>query len=245
MCSARLPSGPFANTESGTDEQPHVVVIAGDHWHRGVIGLAASRISERLGRPTIVISCDGETGHGSARSTENYHLLDGLTACADLLVQFGGHAHAAGLLMRRENIAELRRRLNKDASTRYTSEDFSTALHIDAELAPSEIDLKLVENLSHLQPFGVGWRTPIFATSNLQVAAPTLVMKERHLKLRLTDEDQRHQFEAVWWGGAEIAQPTPRTGDRIELAYSLESNTWRGQTRLQLKVEDLRVDVRC
>ncbi|MEJ7616812.1 MAG: DHHA1 domain-containing protein [Pyrinomonadaceae bacterium] len=229
----------------GDSQQPHVAVIAGDNWHRGVIGLAASKISERLGRPAIVISCDGETGHGSARSTEDYHLLDGLTACADLLEQFGGHAHAAGMCCQRVNIQELRRRLNEHASHQFSGERRAPALHIDARLAFADINLALAEDLSLLQPFGANWHTPVFATANLHVVAPTRIMKERHLKLRLADEGQQHELEAVWWGGAEIAEQTPNVGDCIELAYSIEINTWRGATRLQLVVEDMKVNVGC
>src|SRR5437868_3564759 len=102
---------------SGTDlSLCYAAVIAGDGWHRGVIGLAASKIAERLNRPCVVISLDGEIGHGSARSIEAYHLFDGLTACRDLLEKFGGHSHAAGLSIRRDHIAEFRRRLNEHAA---------------------------------------------------------------------------------------------------------------------------------
>src|SRR6266478_310577 len=95
----------------------YAAVIAGDGWHRGVIGLAASKIAERLHRPCVVISFDGDVGHGSARSIEAYHLFDGLTACRDLLDKFGGHSHAAGLAIRRGSIAEFRRRLNEHAAS--------------------------------------------------------------------------------------------------------------------------------
>lgn len=229
---------------AGVGAQPHVAVVAGDNWHRGVIGLAASRISERLGRPAIVISCDGDTGHGSARSTDDYHLLDALTACADLLEQFGGHAHAAGMVVRRQNIPELRRRLNEHAGEQFAGEPPPHALHADAELAPEEITLALIEDLNRLQPFGAGWRAPVFVTRNLRLAAAPRVIKERHLKFHLTDESGEREFEALWWGGAEVGRPTPPVGARIELVYSLETNTWRGITRVQLVVEDMKVDVR-
>src|SRR6266850_2153305 len=105
--------------ESGAERaaQTHAAVIAGDGWHRGVIGLAASKIAERLHRPCVVISLDGDVGHGSARSIEAYHLFDGLTVCRDLLDKFGGHSHAAGLAIRREHIPEFRRRLNEHAAS--------------------------------------------------------------------------------------------------------------------------------
>src|SRR3989475_5712287 len=110
--------------ESGDrDSQTHAAIIAGDGWHRGVIGLAASKIAERLHRPCVVISLEGDLGHGSARSIEAYHLFNGLTSCRDLLDKFGGHSHAAGLSIRRDRVAEFRRRLNEHAASCLTEED--------------------------------------------------------------------------------------------------------------------------
>src|SRR2546429_6866810 len=124
--------------ETGADRasQTHAAVIAGDGWHRGVIGLAASKIAERLNRPCVVISLDGDVGHGSARSIEAYHLFAGLTACRDLLEKFGGHSHAAGLSIRRGQIPEFRRRLNEHAASCLTEQDLVPALNIDAEVQP-------------------------------------------------------------------------------------------------------------
>src|SRR5436190_4566981 len=127
--------------EGGVDRaaQTHAAVIAGDGWHRGVIGLAASKIAERLNRPCVVISLDGDVGHGSARSIEAYHLFDGLTSCRDLLDKFGGHSHAAGLSIKRHQIDEFRRRLNEHAASCLTENDLTPALMIDCEIAPREL----------------------------------------------------------------------------------------------------------
>src|SRR5881392_2260138 len=125
---------------SGTDlSLCYAAVIAGDGWHRGVIGLAASKIAERLHRPCVVISFDGDVGHGSARSIEAYHLFDGLTTCRDLLDKFGGHSHAAGLAIRREHIPEFRRRLNEHAASCLTEEDLEPVVAIDAEVDPQAL----------------------------------------------------------------------------------------------------------
>ncbi len=218
----------------------HVAVIAGDGWHRGVIGIAASKIAEKLNRPCVVISLEGDVGHGSARSIEAYHLLNGLTECADLFEKFGGHSHAAGLTIKREHVAELRRRLNEHAAAALTDEDLVPALRIDAELAPQSLTLQLVEELRRLEPFGAGNPRPVFVTRNLHLSAEPRVMKERHLKLRVAGEDSR-QLEAVWWDGVEkLDGRTLSTGSRIELAHTIEPNTWQGVTRLQLVVQDLK-----
>ncbi|MFL6253666.1 MAG: single-stranded-DNA-specific exonuclease RecJ [Pyrinomonadaceae bacterium] len=226
--------------ELSGQEETSVAVVAGDGWHRGVIGLAASKIAERLQRPAIVISLDEDgTGHGSARSGEGFHMLDALTECADLLEAFGGHAHAAGLSVRRENVAELRRRLNEHAA-RVTCEgdDGQPCLEYDLELPADALSLDLCAELEALEPFGAGWPRPIFVTRDLRVVGEPRVLKERHLKFGVAAGGRVQ--DCIWWGGAERAAATPRPGARIELAYSVEANCWNGNTRLQLVVEDLK-----
>jgi single-stranded-DNA-specific exonuclease len=228
--------------EGGADReaQTHVAVIAGDGWHRGVIGLAASKIAERLNRPCVVISLDGDVGHGSARSIEAYHLFDGLTACRDLLDKFGGHSHAAGLSIRRESIAEFRRRLNEHAAACLTQEDLTPMLSIDAEIAAGALGFQLSQDLSALEPFGAGNPRPVFVTRGFRVLSEPQIIKEQHLKLRVAGADNR-PIEAIWWRGIEEVEQTPAPNQRIDLAYELEANRWNGDIRLQLNVKDMRV----
>jgi single-stranded-DNA-specific exonuclease len=228
--------------ETGAERefQTHVAVIAGDGWHRGVIGLAASKIAERLNRPCVVISLDGDIGHGSARSIEAYHLFDGLTACRDLLEKFGGHSHAAGLSIRRESIAEFRRRLNEHAASCLTPEDLTPMLSIDAEIAAGFLGFQLSQDLSALEPFGAGNPRPVFVTRGMRVVSAPQIIKEQHLKLRLAGDDNR-PIEAIWWRGVEEVEQTPTPNQRIDVAYELEANRWNGDIRLQLNVRDMRV----
>ncbi|HEX8141955.1 MAG TPA: single-stranded-DNA-specific exonuclease RecJ [Pyrinomonadaceae bacterium] len=227
------------SVESG-GEHAHVAVVAGDGWHRGVIGIAASKVAERINRPCIVISLEEELGHGSARSIEAYHLLDGLTTCADLFEKFGGHSHAAGLTIRRDRIPELRRRLNEHAAARLSAEDLLPVLHIDAELPPSALSLALTEELRRLEPFGAGNPRPVFMTRGMRLVSEPRIIKERHLKLSVACADGR-THDAIWWGGVEETDGrTLRANDRIEMAYTVEPNTWQGVTRLQLCVQDVR-----
>ena len=227
--------------EGGTDResQTHAAVIAGDGWHRGVIGLAASKIAERLNRPCVVISLDGETGHGSARSIEAYHLFDGLTACRDLLEKFGGHSHAAGLSIKRGRIAEFRRRLNEHAASCLTEDDLIPSLSIDAELTAKDLGFQLAQDLGALEPFGAGNPRPVFMTRGWRVMNEPQILKEQHLKLRVAGEDNR-PFEAIWWRGVEEIEATPQANQRIDLAYDFETNRWQGDIRLQLNVKDMR-----
>jgi single-stranded-DNA-specific exonuclease len=228
--------------EGGADRQTqtHVAVIAGDGWHRGVIGLAASKIAERLNRPCVVISLEGDIGHGSARSIEAYHLFDGLTACRDLLDKFGGHSHAAGLAIRRQCIAEFRRRLNEHAASCLTETDLTPMLSIDAEVATAALGFQLLQDLRALEPFGAGNPRPVFVTRGFRVLSEPQIIKEQHLKLRLASAENR-PIEAIWWRGIEEMEQTPAPNQRIDLAYELEANRWNGDIRLQLNVKDMRV----
>src|SRR5882762_6152546 len=219
--------------------QTHAAVIAGEGWHRGVIGLAASKIAERLNRPCVVISLEGDIGHGSARSIEAYHLFDGLTACRDLLDKFGGHSHAAGLTIRRGCIAEFRRRLNEHAASCLTESDLTPMLSIDAEIGPAALGFQLLQDLHALEPFGAGNPRPVFVTRGFRVLSEPQRIKEQHLKLRVGGDDNR-PIEAMWWRGIEEVEQTPAPNQRIDLAYELEANRWNGDIRLQLNVRDMR-----
>ena len=216
------------------------IVVAGENWHRGVIGLAASRIADKFYRPTIVLSIEDGFAHGSARSIAGYHLLNGLDSCRDLFEQYGGHSAAAGMKIKRENIELLQERLNEHATENLSDEDLLPELKIDAQIQSKTLNLDLVEQLKRLEPFGMGNPKPRFATKDLILTHEPFVMKEKHLKLKLADADGK-PFEAVWWDGAEKSKgQTLKPKTRIELAYTPEANTWNGSTRLQLVVEDLK-----
>jgi single-stranded-DNA-specific exonuclease len=216
----------------------HVAVVAGEGWHRGVIGIAASKIAERINRPCVVLSIDGEVAHGSGRSIEPYHLLNGLTSCADLFEKFGGHSHAAGLTIKADRIGELRERLNQHAASCLTEDDLTPCVQIDAELALDEVNFRLTKDLSALEPFGAGNPRPVFVSRNLRIMSEPRVMKERHLKMVLAGERGR-PLEAVWWNCLDRLERTPSKNERIEVAYTVESSLWNGLIRIQLNVEDV------
>jgi single-stranded-DNA-specific exonuclease len=166
--------------------------------------------------------------------------LNGLTACADLFEKFGGHSHAAGLSIKRERVDELRRRLNEHAAAMLSDEDLQPFIMIEAELPSDALSLALAEELRALEPYGAGNPRPLFMTRNLRLLAEPRIMKEKHLKLRLAGADGR-PLEAVWWNAVEeLDGRTLAPGARIELAYTVEENTWQGVTRLQLNVKDLK-----
>jgi single-stranded-DNA-specific exonuclease len=225
----------------GSKNQAHVAVIAGEGWHRGVIGLASSRITDKIYRPSLVISLENGIGHGSARSIEGYHLLDGLDYCAELFEKFGGHAAACGFTIKQENIESLREKINEHAAKNIPEENLIPEIKIDATISSASLNLKLVEDLKRLEPYGAGNWKPIFVTKDLSLIDEPFVMKEKHLKLKLRDRESR-QFEAVWWDGVEKSKgQTLKANSSIELAYTPEGNTWNGNTRLQLVVADLKI----
>ena len=225
---------------AGQQISSHVAVIAGEGWHRGVIGIAASKIVERINRPCVVFSIEGDVAHGSGRSIEPYHLLNGLTSCSDLFEKFGGHSHAAGITIKPEKITEFRRRLNEHAASCLTEEDLQPTLQIDADLPFEQINLQLAAELNRLEPYGAGNPRPIFLTRNLRIMSDPRVMKERHLKMFLMGESGR-PLEAVWWNCLDVLKQTPSKNARIEVAYTIEANSWQGETRMQLNIEDMRI----
>ena len=219
-------------------KQPHVAVIAGEGWHRGVIGIAASKIAERINRPCVVLSLDGELAHGSARSIEPYHLLNGLTSCADLFEKFGGHSHAAGLTIMRQHIAEFRRRLNEHAASCLTEEDLQPFIQIDAELPAEEITFELVNELEALEPYGAGNQRPVFLTRNLRIIGEPRLIGEKHVKMYVAGPGGR-PLETIWWNGND-AEQTVRAINGISMAYTIETNRWGGDSFLQLSVKAMR-----
>ncbi len=230
--SSRHPRSPDAN----------FIVVAGEGWHKGVVGLAASRVAERFHRPAIVFSLEGGLATGSARSIKGFDLFQALGSVSDLLESFGGHVAAAGMKAREENIEELRVRLNKYADETIPIDERTPELLIDAVVTSKTLSLDLVNALAAFEPFGAGNPKPIFVTRDLIIRDEPFVMKDKHLKLKLLGDDNK-QFEAVWWDGVERSKGQTLAPDtRIELAYVAEANTWQGNTRLQLVVEDLRTD---
>jgi len=164
------------------------LVIDGEAWHRGVIGITATRVVERYCRPTLVISRDGDQAHGSGRSIRAFHLLNALESCAALFTRFGGHAHAVGFSMPAANLPELCTHLDAYARAHLTIADFEPVLDLDAELPFDQITHDLFQGLRRLDPFGMGNPEPVFAARNLRLMSPPRVMKEKHVKLKLSSQ---------------------------------------------------------
>jgi single-stranded-DNA-specific exonuclease len=162
------------------------IVLDGEGWHRGVIGITATRVVERYNRPTLVISREGEEAFGSGRSIRAFHLLEAIESCRDLFSRYGGHAHACGFAMPTANIEPLRARLDAFARARLTLADFEPVLDVDAELHFEDISPELFQALRLLEPYGVGNPQPVFSARGAKLTAPPRILKDKHLKLKLT-----------------------------------------------------------
>jgi len=163
----------------------YCIVVDGEGWHRGVIGITATRIVERYNRPTLVISREGDEAFGSGRSIRAFHLLEAIESCGPLLSRYGGHSHACGFAMPAANVEELRTRLDQFARSRLTLSDFDPVLDIDGGLGLADVTPELYRALQLLEPYGVGNAEPIFSARRAQLVAPPRILKEKHVKLKL------------------------------------------------------------
>lgn len=219
------------------------LVLDGEGWHRGVIGIVATRIVERTGKPTLVISHENGEGHGSGRSIPAFHLLNALESshCRHCFIRFGGHAHAAGFTLKSESVPELREGLEQYARQHLTPADFEPAIDIDDELAFTKIDRHLIRAIEQLEPFGVGNPRPVFGTRNARLLQPVRTMKEKHCKLRLRDSDAGRPFDVIGWRMREqVGALSLALGDKLDIAYTIEENTDPEFGGIQLILRDLR-----
>jgi single-stranded-DNA-specific exonuclease len=188
----------------------YCIVVDGDGWHRGVIGITATRIVERYNRPTVVISREGDEAFGSGRSIRAFHLLEAIESCGSLFSRYGGHAHACGFAMPAANVEELRNRLDHFARARLTPADFDPILMVDAELNLADVTPQLFQALRLLEPFGMSNPEPVFAAQGVQLTAPPRLIKDKHMKLKLRAGSIMAASKASKELSAEAILTTPR-----------------------------------
>ena len=218
---------------------PNMLVVHGEGWHRGVIGIVASKIVDAYGKPALVIATDGELAHGSARSIPPFDLLGALEDCSDVFLRFGGHRQAAGVTLEAARIPELRRRLAAIANDRLSPQDLVPRLRIDAPLGLREISGEVIEGLVRLGPFGSCNPKPVFRASPVELLDAPKRIKDRHLGL-LFRQDGR-AFRAIAWRAAEREEYLSANRFRLELAYSLEQGEYQGERVTEMTVADVRV----
>jgi single-stranded-DNA-specific exonuclease len=224
----------------------YCLVVEGEGWHRGVIGICATRIVERYRRPTLIFSCEDGEAHGSGRSIEAFHLLQALESCPELFTRFGGHAHAVGCSLPVEKVPELRSRIDAFARERLTPRDFIPILHYDAEIALDDVKHDFWLLLQKLEPFGSGNPTPVFVARNAKLVQPARLLKEKHLKLRVASNDGNSDgrkfhrgFDALGWRMAERATPESLLlGSCLDLAFTVDYNEHPDFGGVQLNLLD-------
>jgi single-stranded-DNA-specific exonuclease len=215
-----------------------VIVVAGEGWHRGVIGIVASKLVDAFHRPAIVISVDGDVAHGSCRSIPSFNMLAALESCGEVMTKFGGHKQAAGLTIEAGRIRELRTAVNAYADTCLTPDDLRPRLWIDGALSFRGISSQVAAELTALAPFGAGNPTPIFRASRVEIVDGPRRIKERHLKMAFRQDGRI--MRGIAWRASERETFVAEHRSAIDLAFSLEQDIWNGERYLQLSIADFR-----
>ncbi len=226
----------FAEIDSYFDPDQHFgLVVAKEGWHPGVVGIVASRVSRHYNRPAIVmgIDSDGKT-RGSCRSIEEFDMLEGLRACEEHLVKFGGHKMAAGLSLSAEALEAFKTSFTATAADRLRLLDLSPVQYIDSEIAGDELDWSFYEQLKRLNPFGQNNSEPIWALYRAELSGKPRVVGKNHLKLAITSKGRK--FDAIAFNYPLDQLPS----GRLDIAFALKENTWNGNTSLQLQIKDIR-----
>jgi len=213
-----------------------IIVIAKEDWHPGVLGIVASKLAERFYRPTIVISLDHDLCRGSGRSIKNFHLFQALSECRDLLETFGGHAHAAGLVITKDSIDDFKKNINRLAKERLLLEDLLPSLDIDMELALSDLNEDIVAELEALEPFGTANPEPLFYTRNLRLKGQPQVLARNTLKFWVSDGDITYQAIGFGLGGF---QESLVNADSFDLVYSPRIDDWQDEESVILEIKDI------
>ena len=216
----------------------NVLVVGGEGWHRGVIGIAASKLVDAFHKPAIVLSIDGELAHGSCRSIPDFDMLAALEHCSDVFLKFGGHKQAAGLTMEAARVPEFRARVNAYADDVLEPDQLRPRLRIDGPLSLRSITHDLMRDLDAMGPFGMANPRPVFHASGVEIVDGPRTLKERHLKMTFSQDGRR--FRAIAWRAAARADFLTRNRAGVNLAFSLEKNEFQGETYLELNVCDVK-----
>ncbi len=221
--------------ENHLDEN-RTIVVGGEDWHHGVIGIVSSKITDMYFKPSILLSFEEDgTGKGSGRSIPGFDLHQALTKCQDTLEKFGGHSMAVGVTIKKENLEKFRKEFEKVAEEEKT-EDIVPILNVDAKIDLNSVDKNVIESLKALEPFGEANKMPIFAFKNLRIDSIRALSEGKHLKLTLKEDNRI--INAIGFNMGELAEEY-RIGDKVDVAGVLEINTFNGVDNLQINIKDV------
>ena len=213
----------------------YVTIVAGEEWHPGVIGIVASRLVEEFYKPTLVISIHDGVGKGSCRSIDGFNIYDALKSCEDILLQFGGHAAAAGFSIDANRIDELRERLTKYCKAVITDEEYIPVVAIDAELPVDDIDVDIIDRVSDLEPYGMANSTPVFAIMEATVQ-DIMLMGQLKNHCKIIFETSNGTLDAIAWNRPDLFKFI-FVGTVVKVAFSLQKNEWQGMVSPQLMIQ--------
>lgn len=222
-------------------DKKHVFVLAKKDWHHGVIGIVASRIVDRFYKPTILISLKDNIGKGSGRSIKGFNLFDALTHCQDILLKYGGHELAAGLGLNYSDIGEFDRQINQYAAEVIKPEDIVPCIRIDDEISPNDITLETAQALSVLEPFGMGNPQPVFSLCGATLTSARTLSDGKHCKLSVSKNGKTLNF--IGFGMGSFTDHFV-VGNKIDIAFTIGINIFRGEKNLQLIIKDARTSIR-
>ncbi len=216
------------------------IVVGGKNWHHGVIGIVSSKITEKYFKPSILLSLE-ENGiaKGSGRSIPGFDLHEALMKCEDLLDKFGGHSMAVGLTLKQENLSEFYKRF-EDFAKESKIEEIVPIINVDAKIELSDINKKVIEDLKQLEPFGEANKMPIFALKNVKIDSIRSLSDGKHLKLTLREKNQ--VISAIGFNIGNLVNEY-KIGDRIDIAGTLEINTYNGMESLQINIKDVKKSI--
>ncbi len=222
--------------KQGSDAD-YVVVVGGQDWHPGVIGIVASRLVEEFYKPTLVISIKDGIGKGSCRSIDNCNIYEALQSAEDLLIQFGGHQAAAGFSIKEDKIPALRDRLTQYCKEHLAETDYLPIVDIDSQVVIDDIDVPLIEEIETLEPYGMANPTPVLALEEATISDLFLMgQQKKHAKVLLEREDST--IDAIAWNRPDLhASFFP--GDRVKVAFTVQKNEWNGHVSPQLMIQDM------
>lgn len=219
-------------------KEDKVLVIANKGWQHGIIGIVASKLTEKYYKPTILLTIEGESATGSARSIKGFNIFEALCKCSDLMTRFGGHEQAAGLSMNTSDIAKLREKINEIADYNLTNEDMIENIKVEYELSENQVSLDLVDQLQLLEPFGVSNPTPRFIMRDLVLSSIGFVgVAKQHLKITLQKD---FTYEAIGFNMAYLAENFTR-GDKVDVLFQLDENNYNNNRKVQFLLKDIRM----
>ena len=219
--------------------QARSTVLFNQEWHKGVVGIVASRCIEKYYRPTIILTESNKKATGSARSVDGFDVHDAIAACADLLDQFGGHAYAAGLTLPIENVPLFQERFEQVVAERITNAQQVPQIMVDYTISLSDVTPKFYKILKQMAPFGPGNMCPVFVSENLKVTDQPRLLREQHLKCDVC-QDNGYSLSAIGFRMPHLYELVS-SGKPFKMAYSIEENYYDGHTTLQLSIKDIQL----